>query len=140
MNPLSINPLALLGGALAAVAIGFGSGWAANGWRLGAEISAIKAERATDRADQAQAALTDLAEASKKINDAAGGAQADISSLGVKLDQIQKDFKNAKPTPLPPGCRPDAVRVRSLAAAVDATNAAIAGLRLSSTMQDAGTP
>lgn len=34
MNPLSINPLMLLGAGTIALAFGFGSGWTVNGWRL----------------------------------------------------------------------------------------------------------
>lgn len=34
MNPLSINPLHMLGAGAIALAIGFGGGWLVNGWRL----------------------------------------------------------------------------------------------------------
>lgn len=57
MNPLSIKPLPLLAGALAALSIGFGGGWVVNGWRLSGEIQAITAEHARAIAKQAQGAL-----------------------------------------------------------------------------------
>jgi hypothetical protein len=44
MNPLSINPLVGLAGLALAAAIGFSTGWTTNGWRLNAEIQAIKAK------------------------------------------------------------------------------------------------
>jgi hypothetical protein len=140
MSPLTLNPLALLVGGALAVAIGFGSGWTANGWRLDAEISSIKADRASDRADQAQAALTDLAEAAKKIKDAADGAGIEFFAVNTQLADIKKDLKNANAKPLPPDCRPDTVRVRSLAAAVDATNKAAAGLGTVGTVSNARKP
>lgn len=46
MNPLSIYPQPQLGIAVLALAIGFGSGWAVNGWRLGTSIQKDRAVRA----------------------------------------------------------------------------------------------
>jgi hypothetical protein len=140
MNPLAIHPLALLAGAAVALGIGFGTGWQVNGWRLGVEIERIKAERATDNAKQTKAALDDMVTAAGKIKAAADGANIDLSQLGRQLDQIRKDYKNAKPVPLPVDCRPDAPRVRKLTAAATATDQAIAGLRLSPTLQSVGAP
>lgn len=140
MNPLTLNPLALLAGGALAVAIGFGAGWKTNGWRLDAEISSIKADRANDRATQSEAALTDLAEASRRIKEAADGAGFEFSVVSAQLADIKKDLKNANAKPLPPDCRPDSVRVRSLAAAVDATNKAAAGLGAGSTVPNTGKP
>lgn len=46
MNPLSINPLMLLGAGAMALALGFGSGWTTNGWRLdGAHQRALAAKQ-----------------------------------------------------------------------------------------------
>lgn len=140
MNPFAIHPLALLAGAAVALTIGFGTGWQVNGWRLGAKIEHIKAERAADDAKQTETALKDLVTAAGKIKAAADGANVDLSQLGRQLDQISKDYKNAKPTPLPVDCRPDAPRVRKLTAAATATDQAIAGLRLSQTLQRVGAP
>lgn len=129
MNPLSIKPLVFLGALAAAAASGGVAAWTVNGWRLGTEIAELKANREKVRADQAQAALADLAQASRLIKLAADGAQADLSSLTAKLNLIRKDVKNAKPAPLPAGCRPDAPRVRELTAAAAAVDEAIAGQR-----------
>jgi hypothetical protein len=125
VNPLSLNPVAVIAGAAACLAIGSGAGWTANGWLLNADIADLKTERATDRADQAQAALADLTVAAHNIRVAADGYTTDVATLGVKLDALRKDFKNAKP--LPDNCRPDDFRVRHLGAAVDAANKAAAG-------------
>ncbi len=125
MNPLSINRLGLLAGAALAAAIGFGAGWEVNGWRKDAGAGAIQVAHEKDRADRAQAALNDLASAARSVRAAADGYTADSAALGVKLEQLRKGFKNAKP--LPAGCRPDDFRVRHLGAAVDAANKAAAG-------------
>jgi hypothetical protein len=101
----------------------FSAGWATNGWRLGTDIAKIKLEAATGRADATELALKKLADDSKKVNEAAVKSAATINGVNDKLDAIRKDMKNAKPPPLPAGCRPDPVRVRALteaAAAVDA--------------------
>jgi hypothetical protein len=135
VNPFSINPLALIVGATVAIGIGFGGGWTVNGWRLQGDIEHIKTERATDSVRQSQAALDDLVTAAGKIKAAADGANVDLSHLDSKLDQIRKDYKNAKPAPLPVDCRPDAPRVRKLTAAADAVDEAIAGLKLSRVLQ-----
>lgn len=123
MNPLAIRALIVLAGA----AIAFGSGWAANGWRLGRQIADLKTERAETRANQAQAALDDLTVASKRIRAAADTHTADFRMLTGKLDALRKDWKNEKLAPLPIDCRPDTFRVRHLDAAIDAVNEATAG-------------
>lgn len=46
MNPLAVNPLAALGGAVLVAAIGFGAGWQTNGWRLNVAAQKERAERA----------------------------------------------------------------------------------------------
>lgn len=107
------------------VAVAFGAGFAVQGWRLGAQIAELKASRANEIAAQSQAALNDLSDASKKINQAANDYASIETTLGKKMDQLRKDFKDAKP--LPPDCRPDSVRVRNLDAAIDAANEAAAG-------------
>lgn len=45
MNSLSINPLFLLGGMAVSVAIGAGSGWTANGWRLGEKVAEMERDQ-----------------------------------------------------------------------------------------------
>lgn len=121
MNPFALRVLALAVG----TAVSFAVGWHVNGWRKDAEIYAITAEMVKGRSDQAQAALTDLATAAARIRTAADGYTADSAALGAKLDQLRKDFKNAKP--LPADCRPDTFRMRHLSAAIDAANEAATG-------------
>ena len=111
----------LAGVAVLACAL-IGIGWTAQGWRKDAEIAKLQADRANDSATQAKGALADLTTASKTINDAAARFAGQQTTLGSKLDAIQKEMKNAKP--LPPDCRPDAFRLRSLEAAVSAANEA----------------
>lgn len=125
MIPLIISPLRIAAAVGIAGVIGFGAGWQVNGWRKNVEIADIKAERSKDRADQAQAALNDLATAAANIRTAADGYTSDVANLGAKLDALRKDFKNAKP--LPVDCRPDDFRVRHLGTAVDVANKAATG-------------
>lgn len=124
MNPLTINPLALLGAGALAIALGFGSGWTANGWRLGAELSDLKATHAGEQATQAATAITDMKADAASIHAAATEYAAIESTLAPKIAALTKELKNAPK--LPPGCRPDDFRVRNLEAAVDAANAAAA--------------
>lgn len=130
MNPSTI--------AIAAVLLfgaGLGVGWTANGWRLHADISAIEAKQAGDLAASTTAAMTDLKTAAAAINTAANEYAGVAGRLDVKLDQIKKDMKNAKP--LPVDCRPDAVRVRDLGAAIDAANEAATGHETGGTLPGA---
>lgn len=124
MNPFSINPLALLGGLAIAIVIGFGGGWTAQGWRLTTQIAEAKAERSDETAQRAEVALTDLTEASKKINEAAGGARVDFDAVLNKLAAIDRRYKDAKPPVLPPDCKPDPIRVRRLYEAAAASSEA----------------
>ena len=138
MNPLSINPLFLLAGVAAAVTIGFGGGWPANGWRLNADIATLKAERANEVAVQNKEVLDDFVATAKKIKEQADGANADFSVLGTELAIIRKEFKNAKATPLPVDCRPDDGRMRSLTRSVDAVRKAVARQQPGGAVPDSG--
>jgi hypothetical protein len=111
--------------ALALVALGTAGGWLVQGWRKDAEIADLKRNQADSKAGQYKAALDDLTTASKRINEAAAGARVDLSAVTGQLTTIRKEFKDAKP--LPDNCKPDAVRVRQLAATADAVDQAIAG-------------
>lgn len=122
MNPLTIKLLA----GVAALALAFGAGWGVNGWRLHADLSDEKADRANEISQASQVALADYKEGAKAIKDAATGAQVDITTLGAKLDTIDRRIKNAKPAPLPADCRPGPVRLHNLAEAAAAVDAATA--------------
>jgi len=113
-----------VGAGLAAAVLGFGAGWAVNGWRLGAELAGEKAARAQDQATQVGAALSAMQADASAIRQAATEYAAAQSTLAPKLAALTKELRNAKP--LPPDCRPDAVRVRNLEAAIDAANQAAA--------------
>ncbi|MEM5429410.1 hypothetical protein [Cupriavidus oxalaticus] len=111
--------------AIGAAALGgclFAAGWSANGWRKDAEIAELTAARAQADLTSANLALTDMKEAGAKIRQSADDYLAIQSMLGVKMDALRKDLKNAKP--LPADCRPDAQRVRNLSEAVDAAKQA----------------
>jgi len=110
----------VLGGAIA------GPGawhWQAN--RYERQFAERDAQQAREQLGVAQLALADLQSASALIHQKAveyGGIQ---STLGLQLEAIRKDLKNAR-EPLPVGCRPDDFRVRKLAEAVGAAQQAAA--------------
>lgn len=128
MNPLTINPVPLLAGGALALALGFGGGWAINGWRLAADMATVQKDAAESRATSANKALDQLAGRLNDMSTATTAAQLDVSTLAVKMDLIRKEQKNAQAqTPLPVDCKPDAGRVSRLRDAVAAANAAITG-------------
>lgn len=111
-----------VGVGVAAAALGFGAGWAVNGWRLGAELAGEKAAHAQVQMAQADAVLTTLRADATAIHRAATEYASIQSTLAPKIATLTKELRNAKP--LPADCRPDAVRVRNLDAAIDAANQA----------------
>ena len=102
----------------------FAAGWAANGWRKDAEIAEMKAAAAKTNLAAANQAIDDLGKASATIRTKADEFAGINTTLGVKLDAIRKDLKNAPK--LPADCRPDAGRVRLMSDAVDAAKQAAA--------------
>lgn len=108
------------GAGLAAVALGFGAGWAVNGWRLGADVANLRAEHAHQQMDQATSAASALQADAAAIHQAAIEYAGVQSTLAPKITALTKELRNAKP--LPVDCRPDSVRVRNLDAAIDAAN------------------
>lgn len=128
VNPLMMKPLALLGGVVVAVAIGFGGGWMVNGWRLTSDVAEAKLDAAEQRADAANTALDQLAGRLDDMNTQATTATLDMKTFGQKLDKSLKDLKNAQTqAPLPRDCVPDSRRLLNLREAVGAANAAITG-------------
>ncbi len=125
MTPISINPLPALGTVVIALLVGLSIGWVANGWRLDAKISRIESAQAKAESGQSSAAVRAMKLDADAIHTAAVEFTAIQNNIGPKLDAIKKELKNAKP--LPVGCRPDDVRVRSLDAAIEAANKAAAG-------------
>lgn len=127
-NPLSLNPLALAGVAAVCAGLIAGSGaWFVRGTMAEAVEAHLKEEASAKVAVDTKAALDDFVKSSKAIKDAAASAQIDISGVSAQLAAIRKDQRNAKTIPLPVGCKPDAPRMRSLAATSAATDQAVAG-------------
>ncbi|MDR3381720.1 hypothetical protein [Cupriavidus basilensis] len=111
--------------AMVALAAGiFAAGWSVNGWRKDAELAELTAARAQADVETANQALADLRTAGAGIRARADEYRAIQSTLGSRLDALQKELKNAKP--LPVDCRPDDFRVRKLSDAVDAAKQAAA--------------
>ncbi len=115
---LRVAGAAALAGAL------FAAGWTTNGWRKDAELAELTAARAQADVATANQALGELRAAGTEIRARADEYRAIQSTLGTRLDAIQKELKNAKP--LPADCRPDAGRVHMLSDAVDAAKEAAA--------------
>ena len=93
---------------------------------LKVEMAGIKAKNAEEVATASQAALQELADASKAIKQAATAGQANVASLNAKLDSIARKQNAKPPAPLPVDCRPGSDRVRNLSEKAAAINAAIA--------------
>jgi hypothetical protein len=107
------------------LAFGMGTGWEINGWRLNGKIATLQSAHSDEISRQATGALKDLKEATGIINDAAKNAKTDNLNLNNQLAGIRRDIKNAPKLPI--DCKPDDIRMRSLAASIDATNKAITG-------------
>lgn len=123
-----MNAYAKVGAALLVLVTGFGAGWLVQGWRQAETIAELQKERSDEISTQATAALADLTSAAKTIKENATGATVSNAGLASQLALVRKDLKNAQAkAPLAVGCKPDAGRVRNLAAAVDATNQAAFG-------------
>lgn len=89
----------------------------------GNQIKDLKLGYAVTQINNANTALDLLTGRISKINSASVDYENGRKLLSDKLDQIHRDFLNAiKKTPLPPDCKPDAERVRSLESSVDAAN------------------
>jgi hypothetical protein len=123
MNPLAIKALAGVG----LLAIAFGAGWTANGWRLSTELAEVRAAHSDEAAQAARDDLALYKSAAEKIHEAAAGAQVDLAAVNAQLAAIRKGQKNAPPPPLPADCKPGPVRLRNLAETAAAADKAIAG-------------
>ena len=99
------------------------AGWAANGWRHGAEIAELQRAHAETMRSQSELALATLQADAAVITKAATEFATIQSTLAPRMTALTKELRNAKP--LPAGCRPDDDRVRNLDAAIDAANQSI---------------
>jgi len=125
VSPISINPLPALGTVVVALLLGVSAGWVVNGWRLDAKVAGIESTQAKAESKQASDTVKTMKVDAESIHTAAVEFTAIKNDIGPKLDALKKELKNAKA--LPPGCRPDDVRVRSLDAAIEAANKAATG-------------
>ena len=108
---------------VAAVALAAAGGWIASAWRHDAEIAELRRAQTEYRATLTEAALADVQADAAVIRQAATEFATIQSTLAPKMSALAKELRNAKP--LPADCRPDAVRVRNLDAAIDAANQSI---------------
>jgi hypothetical protein len=96
-------------------------GWQVQGWRKDIEILQMKSDAEEARANVAQDALEDLAEASSNMRLASEKQLTDQRATNEKLSIIAAQIKTLRP--LPVDCRPDAARLQLFKDAIDATNA-----------------
>lgn len=97
---------------------GFAAGWIVNGWRLSSSYQAEKAEVVQANADH-------FRDATKKVNDSANEYLRNTEQLEKRIAELKKELADAKKNrPVPVECRPDPDRLRILADAVTAANAA----------------
>lgn len=108
---------------LTLAALAAAGGWIASAWRHDTEMADLKRAHAESRATLSEAALADVQADAATIRQAATEFATIQSTLAPKMTALTKELRNAKP--LPADCRPDAVRVRNLDAAIDAANQSI---------------
>ncbi len=102
------------------------------------EITDLNRQIEKKRADDAEASLKKLNGFIATMHFASEDYSKTSDQLSGKLDLIVQAFRNAtRATPLPPDCKPDVVRQRSLSAAVAAADAAASGLALGSAVRPA---
>lgn len=108
---------------LAMVALAAAGGWIASAWRHDAEMAELQRAHAEFRATLSESALADVQADAATIRQAAAEFATIQSILAPKMTALTKELRNAPK--LPADCRPDAVRVRNLDAAIDAANQSI---------------
>lgn len=90
------------------------------------EISQLKADAANQKAASATAALSQLTGFIDQMHVASNDYAGQLQLIDNRFALIQKGLANARRTPLPPDCKPDAGRVRSLSDAIAAANGSTA--------------
>ena len=101
----------ILASVAVSLAIGFGGGWATNGWRLGAEISQLQAQQAINLSNGLKTALDQTIkfqkakdEALKKAESRAAANAASASAARTESDGLRDDLATARaglPSPAP---------------------------------------
>ena len=94
---------ALILSAAVSLAIGFGGGWATNGWRLGAEISQLQAQQAINLSNGLKTALDQTIkfqkakdEALKKAESRAAANAASASAARTESDRLRLQLESAR--------------------------------------------
>lgn len=106
--------------AAAAGAAGFGAGWAANGWRLGATNAECRAEAATATAEAASAALAEIQRSTQAMTAAAARVrQAGERSAKAHGEAAARWQALTQAQPLPADCKPDAARIQAMREAIE---------------------
>jgi len=90
------------------------------------EISQLKTDAANTRAASATAALNQLTGFIDQMHTASNDYAGQLQLIDNRFALIQKGLANARRTPLPTDCKPDAGRVRSLTDAIAAANGSTA--------------
>ncbi|MFY3697384.1 hypothetical protein ACOTD6_07100 [Achromobacter xylosoxidans] len=119
-------------GYAAAAAVGAVAAWFVLDALHGREISELRLEQSRDDLSVAREAIQQTNDDLLAMAANARAAAAAGPELTASIGALSKAVKNANP--LPAGCRPDTVRVRSLTDSVRAARGAAAGQRLGSTV------
>ncbi len=115
-----------------AVAGAFAGGFWLEGTIKDRDILSLKLAASQKQAADVTASLDQLQGFISNMHVAATDYFTLQAALFGKLDALHGEFLNAtKTSPLPPDCKPDDVRVRSLSAAISATNFSTAGTIIS---------
>lgn len=106
--------------ALGGLAMGFGAGWKANGWRLGTATAECRAQAAEATAGAASAALSEI----QRSTEAMAAAAARVRQAGERSAKAQDEAAArwkalTKAQPLPPDCRPDPARIDAMREAIE---------------------
>lgn len=93
----------ILASVAVSLAIGFGGGWATNGWRLGAEISQLQAQQAINLSNGLKTALDQTIkfqkakdEALKKAESRAAANAASASAARTESDRLRLQLESAR--------------------------------------------
>jgi len=106
----------------------FFAGWLVNGWRLGEKLAKMETAQVQTALNAEKLAAEDLYKAATNIHNAALEFNSSKLAVGNKLDSLRKDIREyANQNKLPPDCKPDDVRMRSLSDSINEANKALSG-------------
>lgn len=106
--------------ALGGLAVGFGTGWTAQGWRLGTATAECRAEAATATAEAASAALAEIQRSTQAMTAAAARVrQAGERSAQATSEAAARWRALTAAQPLPAGCAPDQARIDAMRDAIE---------------------